>query len=706
MDSRPSDASATLVFGLLCAIVVTVLALLGGAQASPASPLDPGTGGLVVAGKDGKTSVFPLKHTSVDVAVSGFMARVTVTQMFTNPYDRRIEATYVFPLPEDAAVDDMTMRIGARTIRGLIKEKQEARKIYEEAKAQGKTASLLEQERPNIFTQSVANILPGDLIEIRISYVQYLKYEKGTLSLVFPMTVGPRYIPGAKTDPDGNVTRVPGMPVSVPDADRITPPVLRPGERSGHDIDLGVALGAGVPFANLRSKSHRIVATRLDDANAIIRLSPADSIPNKDFILEWDVNPDRVATGLLTHRPDTSDNGFFTLMLVPKVDPRPADVTPKEMVFVLDCSGSMSGIPLEQAKQLVRYALGNLNAEDSFQIITFSVAASGLAPLPLPNTPANVRAALRYLDSLDGEGGTEMLTGIKAALAFPPDPERVREVMFLTDGFIGNETQILAAIRANLGSARLSSFGVGSSVNRYLLENMALEGRGTARYVRPDEDAAEPVRRFYEEVRHPFLTDIVIDWAGLDVSGLLPASVPDLFAGHPLFVTGRYGAGGQATVKVHGRIAGEDVVIPVTVRLPETNAQNSVLRALWARRSIEGLMRAMLKGEQPDLVKQVTELSIRHRVLSQYTAFVAVEEKVRTNERGEPVQVEVPVEMPEGTSFEGVFGKEDKDGEKVARIAPAKGGAMTRLLGSGGGAPGPGAARWESDPAGRRWPTR
>ena len=684
-----------LVLGLLLSLVVFALAFQAGAvaQVRPADPSSPASGTLTALTPNGKPVEFPLRHTDVDIAVSGFLARATVTQTFANPSHQRIEAVYVFPLPENAAVDDMTMQVGSRTIRGLIKERQEAQRVYNEAKAQGKTASLLTQERPNIFTQAVANILPGDVIRITISYVQYLKYEKGLVSMAFPMVVGPRYIPGASYAADGSVTPIPGAEQPVKDADRITPPVMKPGTRSGHDISVTVNLGAGVPFANLLSKSHQVVITQVDPSSAIVRLDPADSIPNKDFLLEWQVDPQRVATGVLTHRSD--DEGFVTLMMVPSVTPRQADVTPKEMVFVVDCSGSQMGAPIEQEKMLVRHALENLNPDDSFQILTFSTSVSGLSPLPVPNTADNRRRARAFLDALQGEGGTEMVLGIKAALDFPPDDGRLREVLFLTDGYIGNETQILDAIRARIGGARLFPLGVGSSVNRYLLENMALEGRGSVQYIRPDEDARPYVEKFYDQIRSPLLTDVEIDWGGLQVGEVLPARVPDLFAGHPLLVTGKFTRGGTATVKVRARLAGERVELPVEVTLPEKNLQNSVLRALWARQSIEGFMRQMLQGENPELVKKVIATSIRHRVLSQYTAFVAVEEKIRTNERGDPVKVEVPVELPDLVSYEGVFGGEErkemagKAGAMQARAAkimaaPAPMGAVGRGMGGGG----------------------
>jgi Ca-activated chloride channel family protein len=680
-----------LVAGLLLTAVVYALALSQVAHAQPARPADPVapvTGGLTAYRPDGKPIEFPLRHTDVEIGVSGFLARATVTQTFANPSKTRIEAVYVFPLPENAAVDDMTMQIGSRTIRGLIKERREAQQIYDAAKAQGKTASLLTQERPNIFTQAVANILPGDTIRITISYTQYLKYEKGTLSMAFPMVVGPRYIPGASYAADGTVTPVPGARQSVPDADRITPPVMKPGTRSGHDIAVTVNLDAGVPFKGPYSKSHEVAVTRVSPSSALVRLDPADSIPNKDFMLEWTVDPERVATGVLAHRTD--DEGFVTLMMVPGVDPRPADVTPKEMVFVVDCSGSQMGAPIEQEKMLVRWALAHLNPSDSFQILIFSNTASGMSPLPIPNTPENVKRALAYLDSLHGEGGTEMIAGIKAALDFPPDPDRMRVVMFLTDGYIGNETEILAAIRQRIGDARLFPLGVGSSVNRYLMENMALEGRGSVQYIRPDENAAPPIAKFYDQIRSPVLTDVEIDWGGLEVRGMLPARVPDVFAGHPVLVTAKYARSGTAVVKVKGRIAGERVELPVQVTLPEKESRNTVLRALWARAEIDGLMNRMLKGEDPAIVKQVIATSVRHRVLSQYTAFVAVEEKVRTNERGDPVKVEVPVELPDMTQYEGFFG-EDGDGVSANLVAADKSRAQH-------GAPAKGARIYTSAP--------
>ncbi len=665
-------------------VLVLLLAVARPGGATPLVPEAPGTGTLVGRDADGHTVDFPLKHTDVRIEVSGFLARAEVTQQFTNPYDRRIEAVYIFPLPENAAVDDMTLTVGTRTIRGVIRERNEARQVYEQARANGQTAALLEQERPNIFTQSVANLLPGDDVKITITYVQTIKYEAGSLSLSFPMVVGPRYIPGHVTTPDGDAIPVSPRASCVPDADRITPPVLRPGTRSGHDVSIDVRLEAGVPYTNLRSKSHAIDDRRTGPTSAEIRLAEGDVIPNQDFVLEWDVRPERVAAGLLTHRDE--DEGFFTLMLVPAPSPRATDVTPKEVVFVLDCSGSMSGMPIEASKDLVRHALGHLNPGDTFRILSFSMTASGLSSTALANTPVNVARGNAYLDTLQGEGGTEMIEGIKAALSGEQDDRRAKVVLFLTDGYIGNETEILSEVRSRVGNARLYALGVGTSVNHYLLENMALEGRGQVLYLRPGEDVAPAIARFYDQVRSPVMTRLSIDWGGLDVIDAYPAEPPDVFAGHPVLVTARYKTAGKATVRVTGLIAGERVSIPVAVSLPDRDPANPALRSLWARQAIEERMRKMLQGEVPALVKEVIALSVKNRVLSQYTAFVAVERKARTGERGDPVKVEVPVEMPKDVSFEGVFGEDDvieanlvkpDSGAMMARMAPMKAARMT-----------------------------
>lgn len=633
-------------------------------------------GGLRIL-KDDKTLELPLKHTDVDAFVTGFIARVNVTQHFVNPYDKPIEAVYVFPLPENSAVDAMTMRIGDKVIKGVIKKREEARQIYEQAVQEGKTASLLEQERPNIFTQTVGNIMPGDDIYIEISYVQDLKYDHGTYEYSFPMVVGPRYIPGEQSGQrtgggwSENTDR-------VPDASRITPPVIKPEFRSGHDISLKLTVDAGVPIQNFTCPSHETKEKDKGERRVVVEIAQGDRIPNKDFIFRYDVAGAKPEYAVLTHATASGD-GYFMLMIQPKAEFKIAEITPRELVFVIDRSGSMSGFPIEKVKEAMKMCIENMHPDDYFQVISFSYSAERFAPSPVPNTPENVKKAIAYIESLDGSGGTEMLSGVNEALSVDRDPARKRRrfVLFMSDGYVGNEAEIIAAIDEKLDGARVFSFGVGSSVNRYLLEGMARAGRGYATYCRQDEDPEAAVQLFYDRISKPFLMDIEVDWGGLQVTEVFPSSIPDLFAGQPVIIHGRYTQPGQATIKIKGKVAGKPVVQEIPVVFPAVDTSHDVIATLWARTKIERLSdESYVKGETQDIVNEITELALKYRIMSKYTSFVAVSEEVR-NVNGKPQTVQVPIPMPEGVSYEGVFGEEcDASvgyGKAMYRAAPSTG---------------------------------
>jgi len=655
---------ASLVVAVL--LVGAVLVAAAGAAAD-----DVTQGSLMVLSKPGQRLLqFPLEHTSVEAEITGLVARVEVTQEFGNPYGEPIEAVYVFPLPENSAVSDMTMKIGDRSIRAEIQTREQARETYEAAKAAGQRASLLEQERPNIFTQSVANIMPGDKILITITYSQDLKYDHGTYEYVFPMVVGPRFIPGAALpDPQKGLGWSPDT-TTVPDASKITPPVLRPDERSGHDIALHVKLNAGVPIRGLRCISHNTQSEVIDALSADVRLSPGDSIPNKDFILRYDVGGDAPESAIMPYHG--SQGGYFLLMIQPKTNVEPGEVTPKEMVFVMDCSGSMQGAPIEKSKEAAKRCIKGVNKKDTFQVITFSLDAGKFRDAPVPATPESIAAACEFIDGLSGEGGTMMIKGIEAALDYPRDPERMRTVFFMTDGYIGNEAEILAAIDAKLGGSRLFSLGVGSSVNRYLLDSMAKVGRGTVEYVRQDEDTEQVVTRFYERIANPYLTDIEIEADGVTLEDLYPARIPDLFSAQPVIVHGRYAEAGEGRIRVTGKIAGKPWSTVIPVKLPGGESGNPALAGLWARQKMADLMGTMYPGPNEDTVGEITSLAIEFRLMSPYTSFVAVEDKV-VNENGVVKTVAVPVPIPEGVSYEGVFG--DSGVHEVNALAVAgKGG--------------------------------
>ncbi len=625
--------------------------LLALAPAARAELQDLGEGSMQVTGGE---RILPLKHTDVKAEISGFVAEVRVTQVFSNPSDQPIEAVYVFPLPENAAVNEMTLTVADRRIKGQIKKKAEAREVYERAKAQGKTAALLDQERPNIFTQSVANLPPGKEIKVELRYIQDLGYDSGIYRFVFPMTVGPRYIPGGAKGKSG--TGWSPDTDQVPDASRITPPVVRPGQRSGRDISVEVKLNAGLAVKKLRSSSHEIEIKDLGANSYGVTLDEEDRIPNKDFILTYEPAVNMVGASVLAHKD--GKEGYLTLMVQPDAKFPLSQVTPKELVFAIDVSGSMMGMPVEQAKAAALKCLEGMNPGDTFQILTFASDNTLHFERPLANTPENVLRGRRVLESLSGGGGTEMLSAIQKVLEFPKDPERVRIVMFMTDGYIGNDDQILGFVRDHLNNSRIFPLGVGSSVNRHLMEELAVMGKGTVQYVRQNESQAsleKIVNRFYDRISKPLLTDLSVDWNGLEVTDAEPAVIPDLFAGQPVFIHARYVKAGSAEVTLKGKLRGNPWKMNVKADLPGNETGNAAMAPLWARARISALSRQIYGRDGDDAKEKITMLGLEYSLVTDFTSFVAVDESTATG-NGKPLLVPVESELPEGTRYEGYFG--------------------------------------------------
>ncbi|MEP6704988.1 MAG: VIT and VWA domain-containing protein, partial [Acidobacteriota bacterium] len=533
-------------------VLVYVCAALGQRAGEPAT-----TRGLLIAydSKGKPQGDCPLKNTSAKVDISGFVGRVRVRQEFENPYSEPIEAVYTFPLSQNGAVDDMTMTIGTRVIRGKIMKRDEARAIYETAKGEGKTASLLDQERPNIFTQSVANIMPGEKIAVEISYVETLTYEDGAYEFVFPMTIGPRYNPS-----------------SVTDAAKISPAVAI--GRPGHDISIEVNLNAGVPIEEIRSTSHDIQQLNFNPSSAKVTLKDETTIPNKDFVLRYDVTGKKIEDAVLATRDKRG--GFFTMMLQPPDKFSSDDVTPKEIVFVLDTSGSMNGFPIEKAKEAMKLSLEGLHPDDTFNLITFAGDTRILFDAPVPPTQGNLERAQAFLESQSGAGGTEMMKAIKAALDPSDSKDHIRIACFMTDGEVGNDDEIISEIQKH-PKARVFSFGIGNSVNRYLLDKMAEVGNGDVEYVSLADDGSKAARKFYERVRTPLLTEISIEWNGLPVADMYPVKIPDLFSAKPVIINGRYMKAGIGTVRLHGKVAGQEYSREIAVNLPDAEPLNDAL---------------------------------------------------------------------------------------------------------------------------------
>jgi Ca-activated chloride channel family protein len=591
----------------------------------------------------------PLAGTKVRGTLRGFVAEVEVTQTYVNPYDQTIEAIYVFPLPERAAVHSMTMRVADREIVAEIKPREEAERVYEEAKRTGHTASLMTQERPNIFTQKVGNIPAGHKIEVKLTYVEALPYEEGVSSFVFPTVVGPRYIPG---QPLPGPDKQPGARYvdtdRVNDASRISPPALGENETSAHRIDLELLVEPGLPIGSLKSPSHKIVVNRIDASSAHVSLDPNDRSPNKDFVLRIDVRGSQPKAVVLSHRQ--GGDGTFTVVLQPPARPRDEDIAPKDLFFVVDTSGSMNGAPVEAAKAMVREALRHMNPQDRFTIMRFSDQVSALSEVPLPNTPENVASGLQFISAMAGEGGTEMLSGMRRALEGQPEAGRLRVVFFLTDGYIGNDAEILAAVTTqNQANARLFAMGVGTSVNRHLLSSMARLGRGEVQFMRLDEPVAPFVEKFYRRVRNPVLTDIKLVWEGLDVYDQTPSQIGDLFDGQPVLVHGRYRHPGYGNLILTGQVGNKSYRAKIAVELA-ADANRPAVPSLWARARISEWSDE--ENVQPGSRKDdITRIALDHSLVSKYTAFVAVDRDQVARQPSEPlIPVQQRLPLPQGVS--------------------------------------------------------
>ncbi|HEV8377637.1 MAG TPA: VIT and VWA domain-containing protein [Tepidisphaeraceae bacterium] len=618
-------------------------------QPLPRDPMIPGSG-VLAARVENETKLIPvpLKHTDVKASIAGYIATVDVTQEYQNPYNGKIEAVYAFPLPDNAAVSEFVMTIGQRRIRGIIREREEAERIYKEARSQGYVATLLTQERPNIFTQKVANIEPGKKIDVNLRYFHTLAYNDGAYEFVFPMVVGPRFNPVGSTQGVGAVSRddrgTSGQATEIQ--------YLRPNERSGHDISLSVAIDAGLPIDKLECSSHAIERTPNGEGKMQVKLAAADSIPNKDFVLRYQVAGRTPKSTFIASR-DTR-GGFFTLMILPPKDLSDVQRQPLEMVFTLDTSGSMDGRPIEQSKAAMNYALTHMNSADSFQIINFSDQPTKFAKSPIAATPHNVQLGLQHIARMHGTGGTMLVDGLRASLLFPSDSQRLRVVAFLTDGFIGNEDEALRELHNSLGPARIFSFGVGSSPNQFLMNGMAKMGRGAAAYVGLNKNPEQVMAEFFERISHPALTDVKVDWGTLDVREVYPARIPDLFVGRPVIVTGRFNGASDSRITIRGRAGGEEKVVTVPVKIASAPT-SPALPVLWARAKIADLMERAIWEENRELPQQIKTLAMEYGLVCPYTAFLAVDASERTA-GNVGTTVNIPVPVPDGVKYETTVG--------------------------------------------------
>jgi Ca-activated chloride channel homolog len=597
----------------------------------------------------------PLKHTDVVLDVRGLVSSATVTQQYSNSSSAPIEAVYVFPLPHDAAVYDMEIRVGNRLIRSTIRERAEAKKIYEAAKAEGKRAALVEQERPNIFTTSVANIMPGDTIDVRLRYVEPLKWENGTMRLDFPIVVGPRYIPG--TQAVGHQGEGWAMDSdAVRDASRITPPVRNPDSRPGHDISLAVDIDSGLGSATVNSISHKINIRKLPDGRQRVELASGTTIPNKDFILELHQEPGTSPTTALFLSPTSAGDAEFLLATYPPTS-KPSSRVPLEMLYMIDISGSMEGTSIKQAREALLSALDRLTTNDRFAILAFNDKYREFSPEPMPATPQNVEAARQYVRNLNASGGTEMLPALQHLMHKPQPTGYLRHIVLLTDGDLGNEDQIFMALRGDLGNARLYTVAIGSAPNLFLATKMAQYGRGTFTHIADNSETREKVSQLFDKIENPVLTDVNLSFEGVEVTDVYPHRLPDLFLGEPLVIYGRISKGHLGKLHLSARSGNE----PFDVTVPFDTSKASFhpgITTIWARQRVEELMDQYRHAEepnQPEVRSAIVAHAIQYRLVTKFTSLVAVEEVV-VNPGGGSNKVAVPTELPEGMQMDSVFG--------------------------------------------------
>ena len=657
LDRRNTFTDRFSIF-LFAALLLALSILVSPASGQTANNGNPPIteGSLLYKSPTGEQQFIPLVHTDVELDVRGLVAAATVTQQYENSSSRSIEAIYVFPLPHDAAVYDMEIRIGNRVIRSVIKERQEAKRTYEAAKSAGKRAALVEEERPNIFTASVANIMPGDRIDVRLRYVEPLRWEDGKVRLVFPMVVGPRYIPG--TEATGHSGTGWAMDTNqVPDASRITPAVRNPLSRPGHDISLAVNLDAGFQTGVINSVSHEIKVSRLHDGRQRVELLTGTTIPNRDFVLEIEQARSTQPASALFLSPGTDGTPTHFLFAAYPPSVAPSRHMPVEMLYMIDVSGSMEGTSIQQARGALLQALDKLTPDDRFNIVWFNHEFDVFSPESLPATSANVENGRRFVQKLQAGGGTEMLPALKYLMAKRQLPGYLRHIVLLTDGDLGNEEEIFTALHHDLGNARLYTVAIGSAPNLFLATKMAQFGRGTFTHIADNREIQEKMGKLFATIESPVLTDVKLSFEGVEVAGLYPARTPDLFMNQPLLVSGEItrGSVGKIHLTAHAGDQGYEMTIPFDTAKATFHPG---ITTIWARQRVEDLMDQWRQTDQVLKVgvqAAIVEHAIRYHLVTRFTSLVAVEEIV-VNPGGPSSTTAVPSELPAGWNMEKVFG--------------------------------------------------
>ena len=634
----------------------TALVLLLGAVAASAQQDSPAADRTLapfffVDTDDPSVDQLPLKSVAAQVHIAGVIADVTIEQVYRNEGTRPLEAIYIFPASTRAAVYGMVMHTGDREIIAEIREREQARREYEEAREQGQTASLLEQERPNVFKMNVANILPGDSIAVRLSYTELLVPTEKQYEFVLPTVVGPRYSPEAV-----NEILAPGG------GERI--PYLHEGEDPNYTYAIEMSLAAGLPIQAYDCPTHEVIVEEDTPDELRLTLDPAGGFGgNRDFILHYQLAGQQVESGLLLYEGEKEN--FFLLMTQPPARPELSQIPPREYIFLVDVSGSMDGFPLTVSKSLMKNLLGQLRPEDRFNIVLFAGRAAVLSDRSLPATQENLDQAWALVDGQQGAGGTELLIGLNRAFGLPLAGEGyARIVAVLTDGFIDFEAAAFKLVRQRLGQASLFAFGIGSSVNRFLIEGLARAGQGEPFVVIEEGLASDEAARFQSYISTPILTQVEAGFEDFDAYEVEPAFIPDMLADRPIVVFGKWRGAAAGTVLLGGRTGDQAYSAQFDVSAFQAKPTNKALRYLWARHRIDQLSDDEQANYSDDMRPQITQLGLDYNLLTKYTSFVAIDRRIRNEDGLETVSVPLP--LPEGvedSAVGDVFGNTAIEGE-------------------------------------------
>ena len=597
-----------------------------------------------VDGGDPATDQLPLKDTRVEVAIAGVIADVTVHQVYENRGSRPIHARYVFPASTRAAVYGMTMTVGEVRTVATIKERQQAAREFEAAKREGRNASLLEQSRPNVFTMKLANVMPGETVVVELKYTELLVPTDGVYEFVYPTVVGPRYSEGGVRLQADRGTR---DSEAAPGDDFVRAPYTRQGEAPRSEFHITGVLTTPVPIQDLASPSHQMDVRAAGLRTEITLADSEQWSGNRDVILRYRLAGAEVASGLLLYQ--AGDENFFLLMAQPPQAVQPDEVPPREYIFVVDVSGSMNGFPLDTAKKLMGDLAAVLRPSDAFNVVVFADGSARLAPASVPATRPNLTRALQFIGQKRGGGGTRLLNALKDAVAVQRQPGVSRSVVLITDGYIDAEAAVFDFVREQRDDVNFFAFGIGSSVNRFLIEGVAKAGLGEPFAVTQPEESAEAAARLRRYIDTPILTGIDVRFTGFDVYDVEPQTIPDLFASRPMVVIGKWRGAAAGSIEISGKTGRGPYHTSIPVSTVNADASHRALRQLWARTRIADLSDFGPSTPDEDRVAAITSLGLTYSLLTRYTSFVAVQELVRRTSE-DAVDVDQPLPLPAGVS--------------------------------------------------------